>query len=331
MRDAAIVVAETLRERGANARRVVIGETPDRKRRAIAHRRIRILHQRQQHALRTLVADQILERGGNGPANIRRIVRRDAREHIDRARVLPLTKRMHGRFDDRGIVVARHRQQRLHRFIGKRIQLPEDVGARDTLRRSIAGAELHRALEDFSRTEGVQLLNRTPSRIVILLSNDDREQLVDGMHAPMLPYVSPMRALLLAVTIFFFTACGELKSPTEVDGGGEPIDPTATFTRVQNEIFTPTCAVLGCHDPIGHESDMILTAGRAYDNIVNKPSVEMPSLARIQPNDPANSYLYRKITGAGITGERMPFGGASLSESQIKLVRDWIRRGAPND
>ena len=32
----------------------------------------------------------------------------------------------------------------------------------------------------------------------------------------------------------------------------------------------------------------------------------MPSLARVKPNDPANSYLYRKITGAGITGDRMP-------------------------
>ena len=31
---------------------------------------------------------------------------------------------------------------------------------------------------------------------------------------------------------------------------------------------------------------------------------------RVAPVDPANSYLYRKITGAGITGDRMPQGGA---------------------
>jgi len=38
-----------------------------------------------------------------------------------------------------------------------------------------------------------------------------------------------------------------------------------------------------------------------------------------------------KITGAGITGDRMPQGGPYLTDAQIKLVRDWIRRGAPND
>jgi hypothetical protein len=64
---------------------------------------------------------------------------------------------------------------------------------------------------------------------------------------------------------------------------------------------------------------------------VGVPSVEMPGLARVTPGDPANSYLYRKITGAGITGDRMPQNLTPLTDAQIKLVRDWIRRGAPND
>jgi hypothetical protein len=57
----------------------------------------------------------------------------------------------------------------------------------------------------------------------------------------------------------------------------------------------------------------------------------MPGLKRVTPSDVANSYLYRKITGAGITGDRMPQGGPYLTDAQTKLVRDWIRRGAPND
>ena len=128
--------------------------------------------------------------------------------------------------------------------------------------------------------------------------------------------------------------CGQLKElPTDPGGGvgGEPIDPTATFTRVQNEVFTPTCGALGCHDPLGHQESQILTAGRAYANSVGVASVQMPSLQRVKPGDFANSYLYRKITGTGITGDRMPQGGPYLSDAQIKLVRDWIRRGAPND
>src|SRR5438128_7002159 len=137
---------------------------------------------------------------------------------------------------------------------------------------------------------------------------------------------------LLPFTLLLALACGRLKEPTDpLGGGGDPIDPTATFTRVQNEIFTPTCAALGCHDRLAKQEQQQLTAGVAYSQTVNHPSVEMPQLVRVAPSDPANSYLYRKIVGAGITGDRMPQGGPYLSDAQIKLVRDWIRRGAPND
>jgi hypothetical protein len=137
--------------------------------------------------------------------------------------------------------------------------------------------------------------------------------------------------LFLAILV---AGCGKLKElPTEPGpgSGGDPIDQTATFTRVQSEVFTPTCARLGCHDTLGQQSQQVLTPSRAYAAVVGVPSVEMPQLMRVAPSDPANSYLYRKITGAGITGDRMPQGGPYLSDAQLKLVRDWIRRGAPND
>jgi hypothetical protein len=139
-----------------------------------------------------------------------------------------------------------------------------------------------------------------------------------------------MRVRLIPL-LLILAGCGELKTPTSPGSGGEPVDPTATFTRVQNEVFTPSCTFIGCHDTLGQQSQMILTAGRAYAQTVNVNSVEMPQLRRIQPNDPTNSYLYRKITGAGITGERMPLQLPPLSDEKIRLVRDWIRRGAPND
>jgi hypothetical protein len=140
-----------------------------------------------------------------------------------------------------------------------------------------------------------------------------------------------MRRLSLLILSLLF-ACGKLKElPTDPGVGTEPVDPTATFTRVQNEIFTPTCGAIGCHDTLGKQENLILTPGRAYANTVGVPSTEMPQLLRVAPSDPTNSYLYRKITGAGITGDRMPQGGPYLTDAQMKLVRDWIRRGAPND
>ena len=124
-------------------------------------------------------------------------------------------------------------------------------------------------------------------------------------------------------------SCGKLNEITApVD---EPFDDTATFTRVQAEVFTPTCVAFGCHDAIGQQENLTLVAGRAHAQIVGVPSRQMGSTRRVQPGDFANSYLYRKVTGVNITGERMPSGGPYLSDEQLRVVREWIRRGAPND
>ena len=122
-------------------------------------------------------------------------------------------------------------------------------------------------------------------------------------------------------------ACGTRKSPTEPDA---PPDPSATFTRVQAEVFTPSCALSGCHAGPSPQQGMDLSAGRSYGQIVNVRAVESTRL-RIAPGDTAGSYLLSKVNGdATITGVRMPPGGALTSE-KLTLLADWVRRGAPND
>ena len=93
---------------------------------------------------------------------------------------------------------------------------------------------------------------------------------------------------------------------------------------VQTQIFTPTCAVAGCHN--GAQSPN-LRAGQAFTNIVNVPSSQAPSLFYIEPGNPGDSYLVRKIQGTG-SGSQMPFGRSPLSGSLITLVRDWVLQGA---
>lgn len=145
-----------------------------------------------------------------------------------------------------------------------------------------------------------------------------------------------MRSALFVVSLIaalLAAACGDEKRlPTQPDGGGPPPE-TATFTRVQNEVFTPTCALAGCHlgPKQAANEGLVLEAGAAYANIVGIPSNQNPSLMRIRPNDPDNSYLVRKITPfTDINGGRMPQSG-SITDAQRQLVTDWVRRGAPND
>ena len=142
-----------------------------------------------------------------------------------------------------------------------------------------------------------------------------------------------MRFRLLLISLLLLVSCGKLSElPTGPDSGGDgtPVDPTATFSRVKAEIL-PTCSAVGCHGRIAPQESLILTPEGAYAQIVGVPSIEVASLKRVTPGDATNSYIYRKITGVGITGDRMPQGGPFLTDAQISLVKDWIRRGAPND
>ena len=110
-----------------------------------------------------------------------------------------------------------------------------------------------------------------------------------------------------------------------------------TLTQLQTQIFTPICSV--CHTGAGTTLPGVqnLTAGHTFANVVGVPSIELPALLRIKPNDPTNSYLLQKIQGApGISGSRMPFGCGTtsnpcLDQATIDLVKTWISQGALNN
>jgi hypothetical protein len=128
-------------------------------------------------------------------------------------------------------------------------------------------------------------------------------------------------------------ACGDEKRLPVEPGPGPGPSPQATFTRVQDEVFTPKCALSGCHlgPASAAQEGMVLASGFAYENIVMVRSNQNSSIFRVTPGDAANSYLWRKITqGQPIIGDRMPQTG-SITEAERQLVTDWIQRGAPRD
>ena len=117
------------------------------------------------------------------------------------------------------------------------------------------------------------------------------------------------------------------------DGGaddGSAQNP-ATLSRIQSEILSARCAI--CHTGAGAPRGLRLdSVDTSFSLLVGVASDEVPSLLRVNPGDPDNSYLVRKIEGApDIVGQQMPLGGPPLSAEQIALVREWIRDGALDD
>jgi hypothetical protein len=102
---------------------------------------------------------------------------------------------------------------------------------------------------------------------------------------------------------------------------------TADFQSIQANVFTPICTA--CHIGAGAPQGLQLDAAHSYALLVGIPSAEQPSVLRVKPGDPDNSYLVRKLEGSpGISGVQMPFGGPPLPQSTINAIRQWITNGA---
>ena len=106
-------------------------------------------------------------------------------------------------------------------------------------------------------------------------------------------------------------------------------DEPATFTRVQSEVFTPSCVFSACHKGASPAGEMSLELD-AYDQIVDVTSMQSPPKVRVKPGDPAGSYLMDKLEGKQAMGTEMP-PGAMLEPERLDLVERWIAAGALDD
>ena len=74
-----------------------------------------------------------------------------------------------------------------------------------------------------------------------------------------------------------------------------------------------------------------------YDNLVNEPSTEEPSLMRVEPSDSTLSYLMHKLDGTqemfpgGVGTAQMPLAQPPLSQLDRDGIRAWINSGAPKN
>jgi hypothetical protein len=113
----------------------------------------------------------------------------------------------------------------------------------------------------------------------------------------------------------------------ESSGSGDQL--TAELQSIQDNVFTPICT--RCHIGASAPEGLRLDAADSYSLLVGVPSAEVPSLLRVMPGDPDESYLILKLQGsAGIVGGQMPLGGPYLPQATIDAIRQWITDGAPN-
>jgi hypothetical protein len=149
----------------------------------------------------------------------------------------------------------------------------------------------------------------------------------------MRPYI---RVLVFVALAAGLAACDEKLS--SIAGPTPTLEPT--FASVQANVFELTdsagrTACTNCHTNVGRNpaGNLNLLHDVAYDQLVNRASVERAGLLRVAPGAPDSSYLVHKIEGvAGIVGVRMPQGGPPfLSDGQILIVRRWIELGAPRN
>jgi len=136
-----------------------------------------------------------------------------------------------------------------------------------------------------------------------------------------------------AIVTLALAACGA-GSGEGLDQNGQPIvsPPTGlqpTLASIQDNVFTVSCAVPGCHGGAGAQQGLRLDPGFSAGNLINVPSPRDPNLIRVVPGDPDASFIIQKLQGTQTLGDRMPDGGPYLTTATVNVIRQWILDGAP--
>ncbi|PUA27890.1 MAG: hypothetical protein B0W54_15335 [Cellvibrio sp. 79] len=145
-----------------------------------------------------------------------------------------------------------------------------------------------------------------------------------------------MKLFFLAFFFAGLASCGagsgkgldERGLPVKTDDGNEP-ENGVTLAQLQQTVFGTICT--NCHTGSNAPRGLRLDSEEnSYAFLVGRTADEIPSLMRVNPGKPDDSYLIKKLEGTNdIVGGRMPLGGPYLSQTQIDLVRSWIANGAP--
>ena len=106
----------------------------------------------------------------------------------------------------------------------------------------------------------------------------------------------------------------------------------AELESVVAELFETSCARAGCHAAPIAQQNLDLSREQFYAGLVDEPSVGRPDMKRVDPGNPGNSYLMKKLRGdSDIVGMQMPMIGDKMSPEQLASIEAWISSLGPAD
>ncbi len=110
-------------------------------------------------------------------------------------------------------------------------------------------------------------------------------------------------------------------------------DNVVSFSEDLLPTLKARCAV--CHMTGAEPGGMSLTPERAWSDLVGRQAVGLPSMQRVSPGNPQNSYLMHKLWGThrdvGGNGSRMPLHQPPLTGATLADFETWVTAGAANN
>lgn len=138
------------------------------------------------------------------------------------------------------------------------------------------------------------------------------------------------RATLFALLL---VAVGSLPLTGQAADEAAP-DQVVSFKRDVLPRLMAECGI--CHQSADPHGLLVIDEENAYNQLVDVPSYELPSMKRVSPGDPQQSYLWLKVNyqylAAGGKGWGMPILAGGIRDPEFKkAIHDWIEQGAKNN
>ncbi len=129
--------------------------------------------------------------------------------------------------------------------------------------------------------------------------------------------------LFVAAVVGLLTGCSGVEVPVVPEGV------LVSYAEHVEPLVVARC--LSCHTFEEPEAQLVLEVGTGYDEMVGRPSIQVPELLIVAPGNVENSYLWRKLTHEVEIGRGMPrtvVGSIELKDDELELYRRWIEDGA---